>query len=112
MKYAMAKSLLVSFIAEQPINCDDWYIDSGASSHMTMRKELLIDVSNEPVVAAHDHTKKPNSDFGHKSETVDQDNHLTKTSPYSPIFLLYKIHEYYQFSLLLIQQKSPASGIG
>lgn len=38
--------MLTSFAAREPIDDNDWYIDSGATAHMTMRRENLFDTSN------------------------------------------------------------------
>lgn len=47
--------LLSSFTAVERFNENQWFIDSGASAHMTMRKDILIDArssnENEVVVA-------------------------------------------------------------
>lgn len=37
------RAYLTSFVARRPIESDDWYIDSGASGHMTMRNDLVVD---------------------------------------------------------------------
>lgn len=39
------KVLFSSFVARDPIDMDDWYVDLGASGHMTIRKENLFDAS-------------------------------------------------------------------
>lgn len=49
------KVMLTSFVAREPNGSDEWYIDSGASGHMTMAKENLhcttASTKNEVIVA-------------------------------------------------------------
>lgn len=45
-KKTAEKVLLTSFVAREPNDCDDWFIDSGASGHMTMKRENLFDISS------------------------------------------------------------------
>lgn len=39
---ANQRAFLTSFVAREQYESDDWFIDSGASRHMTMRKDLLL----------------------------------------------------------------------
>lgn len=45
-KTKFENALLTSFVAKESFDSSDWFIDSGASAHMTMREDLLEDVKN------------------------------------------------------------------
>lgn len=57
------KALLTSFVAREPLESDDWFIDSGASGHMTMRNDLMVatrTASNTEVIVADNSRLKVN----------------------------------------------------
>lgn len=57
------KALLTSFVAREPLESDDWFIDAGASGHMTMRNDLMVatrTTSNTEVIVADNSRLKVN----------------------------------------------------